>query len=91
MKTILTLAAVVAALTTASVASAHDAAGGHWEWRTQAASPGPKAPPPARVRVWVDENGKETRMANCACSMMKADTANCMMDMSGQGRAPSAG
>jgi hypothetical protein len=30
-------------------------------------------------------------MANCDCSMMNADTANCMMDMSGKSRAPSAG
>ncbi|RXR30790.1 hypothetical protein [Sphingobium fluviale] len=87
MKTILTLTAVVAALASASVASAHDAAGGHWEWRAQP-SFGPKSIVPSRVRVWVKDSGSE--MASCDCSMMKADSANCMMGMSGQRRAPSA-
>ena len=88
MKTILTLAAVVAALATASIASAHDNAGGHWEWRNQP-SFGPKSTVPSRTRVWV-KNG-ETSMASCDCAMMKADQASCMMNMPGKGRAPSAG
>ncbi|MDF8335486.1 hypothetical protein [Novosphingobium cyanobacteriorum] len=88
MKTILTLAAAVAALATASVASAHDAASGHWEWRTQP-SFGPKSTVPSRTRVWVSDGA--STMANCDCAMMKADASGCMMDMSGKGRAPSAG
>lgn len=88
MKTILTLAVAVAALAGASVASAHETTDGHWEWRTQP-SFGPKTTGPARVRVWVKDNKSE--MANCDCPMMKADAANCMMDMSGKRRAPSAG
>ncbi|MCI1270078.1 MAG: hypothetical protein LKG22_00325 [Sphingobium sp.] len=88
MKTILTLAAAVATFATASAVSAHDATGGHWEWRTQP-SYGPKSAVPSRIQVWV-KDGAST-MANCDCSMMKADASDCMMDMSGKGRAPSAG
>lgn len=88
MKTILTLATVAAAFATASVASAHDTASGHWEWRTQPTF-GPKSTGPTRIRVWV--KGAETNMANCDCAMMKADQANCMMNMPGKAGAPSAG
>lgn len=88
MKTIITLAAVAAALATASVASAHDSVGGHWEWRTQLSS-GPRATVPSRTRVWVKHDNSQ--MANCDCAMMKTDASGCMMDMSGKGRAPSAG
>lgn len=88
MKTILTLAAFAAALATASVASAHDNASGHWEWRTQPTF-GPKSTGPSRLRVWV--KGAETSMANCDCAMMKPDHASCMMDMRGKSGAPSAG
>lgn len=88
MKTILTLAGAVATLATVSVASAHEATGGHWEWRSQP-SFGPKSTAPSRTRVWVKDNGSE--VASCDCTMMKADAANCVMDMSGKGRAPSAG
>lgn len=88
MKTIITLAAVAAALATASVASAHESASGHWEWKTQP-SFGPKSTGPSRIRVWV--KGSETDMANCDCAMMKADTAGCMMDMRGKSAKPSAG
>lgn len=87
MKTFLTLAAVAAALATASVASAHDTAAGHWEWRSQPTF-GPKSTGPSRVRVWVQ--GAEASMANCDCGMMKTDAAGCM-DMRGKGAAPSAG
>lgn len=88
MKTILTLAAAVAALAPLSIASAHEPANGHWEWRMQP-SFGPKSTAPSRTRVWVKDSGSD--MASCDCSMMKADAANCMMDMSGKRRAPSAG
>ena len=86
MKTILTLAAVAAALAAASVAPAHEVANGHYEWR-DAPIAGPRAIS-QRVRVWVSD--EPTSVANCDCSMMKADTSGCMMDMSGKGRAPSA-
>jgi hypothetical protein len=88
MKTIIAVATAVAALATVSVASAHDSAGGHWEWRTQSSS-GPRAIAPSRVRVWVKD--EQTSMANCDCAMMKADASDCMMSMPGRGRAPSAG
>lgn len=88
MKTILKLAAVAAALATASIASAHDNAGGHWEWRN-GPSFGPKSTVPSRTRVWVKD--AETSMANCDCAMMKADHAACMMNMPGKAGAPSAG
>lgn len=88
MKMILTLAAGAAALATASIASANEPAGGHWEWRSQP-SFGPKSTVPSRVRVWVKDN--ETSMANCDCAMMKADASGCMMNMPGKTGAPSAG
>lgn len=88
MKTIFTLAAFAAALATASVASAHDSAGGHWEWKSQP-SFGPKSTGPSRIRVWVKDS--ETSMANCDCAMMKADASGCMMDMRGKTAKPSAG
>ncbi|MEO6717228.1 MAG: hypothetical protein ABIM50_08280 [Novosphingobium sp.] len=87
MKTILTLAAAAAALAIASVASANDTAGGHYEWRDAPAF-GPKAIP-HRNHVWV--NDAQTSMASCNCSMMKADASGCMMSMPGKSRAPSAG
>lgn len=88
MKTILTLAAVAAALATASIASAQENPGGHWEWRSQP-SFGSKSTVPSRTRVWVKD--AETSMANCDCAMMKADKASCMMNMPGKAGAPSAG
>lgn len=88
MKTIFTLAAVAAALASASVASADENIGGHWEWRTQP-SVGPKSIAPSRIRAWVKDNG--STMASCDCSMMKADASDGMMDMSGKRRALSAG
>lgn len=87
MKTIITLAAAAAALATASVASAKDTAGGHYEWR-DAPWAGPKAIP-HRERVWVRD--EQTATASCDCSMMQADASGCMMDRSGKGRAGSAG
>lgn len=87
MKTFLTFAAAAAALATASIASAHDTASGHWEWRSQPTF-GPKSTGPSRVRVWV--KGAEASMGNCDCAMMQADAAGCM-DMRGKSAAPSAG
>ncbi|MDE2623676.1 MAG: hypothetical protein KGM83_10860 [Betaproteobacteria bacterium] len=88
MKTIFTLAAVAAALATASIASAHDNTGGHWELRNQP-SFGSKSTIPSRTRVWVKDS--ETSMANCDCAMMKAGQSSCMMNMPGKAGAPSAG
>ena len=87
MKTIITLAAVAAAVATASVASAHDRAGGHYEWRDAPAA-GPRAIP-HRVRLWVSD--QPTRMASCKCSMMPAAQSSCMIDKSGKGRSSAAG
>lgn len=89
MKTIFTLAAIAAALAGASVASAHDSAGGHWEWQTRAAFGPNKSNLPSQVRVWVKDRNSE--MADCNCDMMKLSAADCMMDMRGKGAAPSAG
>lgn len=86
MKTFLTIAAAAATFFGASVASAHDNAGGHFEWR-DAPAIGPRAVP-HRIRLWVRD--EQAMMANCDCSMMKADSSGCMMDMVGKGRAPSA-
>ena len=89
MKAILTLAAVAAALAGASVASAHDTASGHWEWQSRP-TPGPnKSNFPSQVRVWVRDSG--TAMADCNCAKMKMSAADCMMDMPGKPKAPTAG
>lgn len=85
MKSFLTLAAALAAFTSVSSAAAQDRRQGHWEWRTQPSS-GPRSNVSAQVRVWVKDD--QTRMANCDCAMMKADAANCMMDMRGSQTAP---
>lgn len=88
MKTILALAAVAAALSAASVASAHDSAGGRWEWKTLPTL-GPKSTVPSRTRVWIKDS--ETRMANCDCDMMKMHADDCMKRMQRKNAAPSAG
>lgn len=88
MKTILKLVAVAAAIASASAATAQDTAGGHWEWRSRTAH-SPKSTGPAHVRVWV--NDADNSMASCDCPMMKADPADCMMNMPGKAGAPSAG
>ncbi len=89
MKTILTLAAVAAALAGASVASAHDTASGHWEWQSRP-TPGPsKSNSPQQVRVWIKDGGSE--VADCTCAMMKMSAADCMTDMPGKHGVPSAG
>jgi hypothetical protein len=88
MKTILVLAAVVASLATASVASAHDSVSGHWEWKTLPTF-GPKSTGPSRIRVWIKDS--DTSMANCDCDMMKMSPDDCMKGMHHMGPKPSAG
>jgi len=89
MKTIFRLAAVAAALAGASVASAHDSAGGHWEWQTRPTFGPNKSNLPSQARVWVKDRNSE--MADCKCDMMKLSADDCMMDVRGKGAAPSAG
>ncbi len=89
MKTILTLVAVAAALAGASVASAHENAGGHWEWQSRPTFGPNKSNLPPQVRVWVNDRNSE--MADCNCDMMKMSAADCMRDMPGKRAAPSAG
>ena len=89
MKTILTLAAAIAALTTASASFAHTPAGGHWEWQSRVASGPNKSGLPQQVRVWIKNGG--TDVADCNCNMMKMGAADCMMGMPGKHAAPSAG
>lgn len=77
MKTLLSIAAAFAALTSVSAASAHDRGPGHWEWQSRAA-PGPsKSNLPSRVRVWVKD---APTVASCDCAMMRdpAMAADCM-------------
>ena len=89
MKTILTLAAAIAALATASISSAQTPAGGHWEWQSRP-TPGPnKSNLPQQVRVWVSDGSAEK--ASCNCDMMRRSAADCMMDMPGKPTSPSAG
>ncbi len=79
MKTLITLAAALAAFTSVSAASAHDRAPGHWEWQSRAA-PGPnKSNLPSQVRVWV-KDAPAVANANCDCAMMRdtATAADCM-------------
>ncbi|MBV1692650.1 hypothetical protein KRR38_34730 [Novosphingobium sp. G106] len=89
MKTILTLAAALAAVTTVSVASAHDRGPGHWEWQSRGIFGPNKSNLPPQVRVWVKDRTSE--VADCNCDMMKMSAADCMMDMPGKPKAPSAG
>lgn len=89
MKTILTLAAAAAALATSGLAQASDRTGGHWEWQSRMA-PGPnKSNLPQQTRVWVKDGNSQ--MADCNCAMMKMSAADCMMEMPGKPKAPSAG
>lgn len=89
MKILLSVAAALAAFTSVSAASAHDRGPGHWEWQSRPV-PGPnKSNLPSRVRVWVKD--ASTEVADCNCDMMKLSAADCMMDMHGKPKAPSAG
>jgi len=78
MKTLLSIAAAIAALTSATIASAHDAplASGHYEWQSQPQS-GPRASLRGPVRVWVSDS---PAVADCDCAMMRdtAMAADCM-------------
>lgn len=89
MKTILTLAALAAALAASSLAQASDRTGGHWEWQSRPTFGPSKSNLPSQVRVWVRDRNSE--MADCNCAMMKMSAADCMMDMPGKPKAPSAG
>ena len=60
---------------------------GHYEWR-QSPNYGPRAPSMSPRRVWVPD---APQMANCNCDMMKMSAADCMMNMPGKPKAPSAG
>lgn len=87
MKTLLSIAATLVAFTSISAASAQTRGPGHWEWQSRPA-PGPsKSNLPSRVRVWVKD---APTVANCDCSMMKADASGCIMDMHGKAETPSA-
>lgn len=77
MKTLLSIAAALAAFTSVSAASAHDRGPGHWEWQSRP-TPGPhKSNSPQQVRVWVQDG---PTVANCDCAMMRdtAMAADCM-------------
>ena len=81
MKTILTIAAAFAALTSASASFANTTAGGHWKWQSRM-TPGPnRSNLPQQVRIWVKDSG--TAVADCNCNKMKMTAADCMMDMPG--------
>ena len=66
MKTLLSIAAALAAFTSVSAASAHDRGPGQ-----------SKSTLPSRVRVWVND---APAVANCDCAMMRdtAMAADCM-------------
>lgn len=93
MKTLLSIATTVAALTTASAALADSgptpAAKGHYEWQSRPVFGPNKSNLPAQVRVWVKD---ETDVASCDCAMMHetAMAADCMA-MPRKGAAPSHG
>ena len=71
MKTLLSIAAALAAFNSVSAAAAHDRAPGHWEWQSRSV-PGPnKSNLPSRVRVRAND---APTVANCDCAMMR-DTA----------------
>lgn len=81
MKTLLSIAAAFAAITSASAAFAHNAPGtgssGHYEWQSRPGFGLNKSNLPVRVRVWVKDT---TDLASCDCAMMHetATSADCM-------------
>lgn len=84
MKTLLTFAAAVAVLTSASAASAHERDPGHWEWQNRPVYGPNKSNLPTRVRVWVKE---APAMANCDCAMMQgAANRQACMEMPGHSK-----
>ncbi len=82
MKTLLSIAAAFAAITTASVALAHDApatgTSGHYEWQSRLAIGPNKSNLPAQVRVWVKDTPD---LADCAMMHQTAMAADCMKAM----------
>lgn len=89
MKTLLSIAAALAAFTSIPAASAHDRGPGHWEWQSRPTHGPNKSNLPSQVRVWVSDRNAE--VADCNCAMMKMSAADCMMTMPGKAGAPSAG
>ncbi len=79
MKTLLSIVAAIAAVTSASAAFAHDAtpANGHYEWQSRPTFGPNKSNLPSQVRVWVKD---ATDVASCDCAMMHetAMAADCM-------------
>ena len=81
MKTLLSIAAALAAITSTSVAFAHDAqptsATGHYEWQSRPTFGPNKSNIPVQVQVWVKD---ATDVASCDCAMMQvaAMSADCM-------------
>ena len=88
MKTFLTVAAALVAVASASAVSAQDPARFGSEWKATP-SFGPRSAPIAPVHVRAKD--RASALANCDCPMMKANPANCMMDMRGNRAAPSKG
>ena len=87
MKTIIAMAAALAAFTAAPTSAQET--GGHYEWQARQV-PGPnKSNITPRVRVWVAD--KPGQMANCDCAMMKTDAAGCMHAMPEHRMSPSKG
>ena len=87
MKTIIAMAAALAAFTTTP--SFAQEKGGHYEWQSRQV-PGPnKSGATTRVRVWVAD--KPDQMAKCDCAMMKSDAAGCMHAMPEHRMSPSKG
>ncbi len=81
MKTLLSIAAAVAAFTAASGAFAHDApatgTSGHYEWESRLSIGANKANFPTQTRVWVKD---KPNLASSDCAMMHkaATSADCM-------------
>ena len=80
MKTLLSIAAAFAAITSASVAFAHDAhatgTSGHYEWQSRP-TVGPHAPLTAPARIWGSDPG-EIAGRDCAKMHEAAMSADCM-------------
>ena len=80
MKTLLSIAAALAAVTSASAAYAKDAStndnSGRYQWQSSQ-SFGPRAPLTTPTRVWVSDTND---VASCGCAMMHqtAMSADCM-------------
>lgn len=93
MKTLLSIAAAFAAITSASAAFANDAqttaAKGHYEWQSRSVFGPNKSTFPTRFRVWVKDRPE---VASCDCAMMHetASAADCTA-MPHKGGSPSHG